>query len=515
MSIQSPLKLVKAYGFKSKVKLPTIESRKSKAAFRILQKEEDRATRSRLEILLIQQFTSRYGSKLTVSSVNDYIKRAVSDFLETYSDLDVAESMLDTLEQTIRENVKGIKKMVKDSMNSTTSDNNSRSNGDVDNNNNLSRSAKTLKNPNQWAVLNAIMALNDEEKEKAERRKVQEKQERFKKALEEQRNELKKKQFDEEENKKKSLRQNKEQFANYGDEQEIKRQKKLEKQAREKALIEYQIDFRRLQREKEREVEIARGQADIVRAKRLIVEDEEKRAKKKEEQKKAQDFVKEENERNKLIVEERKRQEVEYTRRLNKEYEEKLEREEKARAMAFKGRVDALKAIEAAYENQAGAAIATMQKQTELRTNANMEQKLREDEEKERLKQEKRRRDIEKSRAFNLTLIEKKKEEKERLRQADINQRVKFEKDFAVYNQQEKSKADKKKMDMDKIKAQLDAQVEVRHRNNRDKSALSEIEIELNKKIVAKIMDNPSLMERVVERVQPEPASQTSGFQLA
>lgn len=496
------------------MKLPTIESAKNKTAFRILQKEEEIATRSRLEVFLVQQFISRYGSKQS-SAVNDYIKRAVVDFLKTYSELDVAESMLDTLEQTIKENVKGIKKMANDSMKSSTTNTDSNMNSNDVGNNNLSRKTNTLKDPNQWAVLNAIMALNDEEKDRAEKMKVFEKQERFKKALEAQRNERKKKQLDEEESKKKSLRQNKEQFANYGDEQETKRLKKLEKQAKEKDLIEYQIEVRRMKREKERETEIARGQADILRAKRLIVEDEEKRAKKKEVQKKAQDFVKEENDRNKLILEEKKRQEVEYTRRLNKEYEEKLEREERARAMAFKGRVDALKAIEAAYESQAGAAIATMQKQTELRTNANMEQKQREDEERERLKVEKRRREIETSRAFNLTLIEKKRVESERLRQADINQRIKFEKDFAIYNQQEKVKADKKKADMNKMKAQLDEQVEVRHRNNRDKSALSEIEIELNKKIVAKIMDNPNLMERVVQRVQPAPTAQDSGFKLA
>ena len=111
--------------------------------------------------------------------------------------------------------------------------------------------------------------------------------------------------------------------------------------------------------------------------------------------------VKEENERNKIIKEEMKRKDWEYAAKLNRDYEAKLAREEAARAKAFKDRIDALKAIEAAYESQAGKAIAAEAKATELRTNANMEQKQREDAEREQRKIDARNKEMAKSKEFN------------------------------------------------------------------------------------------------------------------
>ena len=76
-------------------------------------------------------------------------------------------------------------------------------------------------------------------------------------------------------------------------------------------------------------------------------------------------------------------------------------RKVRARTKAFQDRIDALKAIEAAYENQAGKAIAAEAKATELRTNANMEQKQREDVEREQRKIDARNKEIVKSKEFN------------------------------------------------------------------------------------------------------------------
>ena len=96
-----------------------------------------------------------------------------------------------------------------------------------------------------------------------------------------------------------------------------------------------------------------------------------------------------------------KRKDWEYAAKLNRDYEAKLAREEAARAKAFQDRIDALKAIEAAYESQAGKAIAAEAKATELRTNANMEQKQREDVEREQRKVDARNKEMAKSKEFN------------------------------------------------------------------------------------------------------------------
>ena len=240
--------------------------------------------------------------------------------------------------------------------------------------------------------------------------------------------------------------------------------------------------------------------------------------------------MKEENERNKLIKEEMKRKDWEYAAKLNRDYEAKLAREEAARAKAFQDRIDALKAIEAAYENQAGKAIAAEAKATELRTNANMEQKQREDAEREQRKVDARNKELAKSKEFNamygpsvyylpptihlLTrrLIETKMQKQAALRQADIDMRLKFEKDSLALKEKEKEKAEKKRLQMNELKSKLDEQVQIRRQGIRDKSALSDTEIGLNRAIMEKIAMNPDLCARVIDKVKPAATLNSVGF---
>ncbi len=207
-----------------------------------------------------------------------------------------------------------------------------------------------------------------------------------------------------------------------------------------------------------------------------------------------------------------KRKDWEYAAKLNRDYEAKLAKEEAARAKAFQDRIDALKAIEAAYENQAGKAIAAEAKATELRTNANMEQKQREDAEREQRKIDARNKELAKSKEFNAMLIETKAQKQAAIRQADIDMRLKFEKESVALKEKEREKAEKKRLQMMELKSKLDEQVQTRRQGIRDKAALSDTEIGLNRAIIEKIAMNPDLCARVIDKVKPAATLNSVGF---
>jgi hypothetical protein len=82
-----------------------------------------------------------------------------------------------------------------------------------------------------------------------------------------------------------------------------------------------QIEERKNQRDQERQAKLAQEQADIARARRLIEEEEELKRQKKEEQKRRNDEMIIENERNKALKEQARRQQWEYEAKLSRDYE--------------------------------------------------------------------------------------------------------------------------------------------------------------------------------------------------
>jgi len=496
-----------------------------KAAYDILRATEQNAKRSRLECLLIQQLTGKYGSKNINSKINAFIRTTVADFLNSYKNINVAESMLDTLEAQIRE-ICGTMKLEASSKRMeilraqhAAATQNSADEGDQGGKSRKGSSQNrartpTLDDPNQWSVLNAILALSDEEKERKKQAEIAAKKEKFRIELEKQRNEIHAASAKAEEEKKKALLNSNTNIAAFDDEKKVAREQKITSHRTEKVLIESQIEHRRRLREEERQAKILQEKASVERAKRLIVEEEETRALKKEQQKLAQERVKEENERNKKLKEEAKQKQWEYEAKLNRDYEAKLDREEASRAKAFQDRIDQLKAIEKAYEGQAGKAIMEQQKAEESLTLSNMEKKYRDDEEKERVKQEKRRIEMEKSKEFNLMLIEKKARQKQEERERDIQHRLRCERDAQESKIKEAKKAEEKRLAMAELKIKLDSQVHFRHQQIRDKGALSDIEKELNKTLIKKITESPDLLNRVIDKVKPPAAAPngTGGF---
>lgn len=119
--------------------------------------------------------------------------------------------------------------------------------------------------PNQWSVLNAILALTDEEKFQKEQEQIRLKKMNFKKQLELQRNEILSNRNNDSNSKTQDMIKNKIDFANYENDMKNNINNKISNHHKEKVSIESQIEVRRLQREREREAKIMQEHADIAR----------------------------------------------------------------------------------------------------------------------------------------------------------------------------------------------------------------------------------------------------------
>jgi hypothetical protein len=110
-----------------------------------------------------------------------------------------------------------------------------------------------------------------------------EKKQKFAKALEEQRNEIKRRQDGVHEEKQRQLAKIQSDTGSFENDKQAARVQKVQNHAKEKALIEAQIDARKELRERERQAKIESEQRDVARAKRMALEEDELRMKKKEE----------------------------------------------------------------------------------------------------------------------------------------------------------------------------------------------------------------------------------------
>lgn len=90
---------------------------------------------------------------------------------------------------------------------------------------------------------------------------------------------------------------------------------------REKAMRVAQIEERRQLKEEDRQRRLAQEHIEIAQIQKLTIDDEEKRLMKREQQRRTFDAVKEEDERNNRIKEERLFTQREYESKLSKDYE--------------------------------------------------------------------------------------------------------------------------------------------------------------------------------------------------
>jgi len=496
----------------------SLKNFKDKTAFALLQREEQNGKRSRLESLLTQQFIGKYGTKQTTSSINNFIKSTVSDFVYSYDNVNVAESMIESLEAQIREITVGMKSKSRDSLGKMQPGNGASRRGsrqDDGPDSSDSPSAHAGINPGaqpSWAMLNAVLAEEAETNELKKRLKAEQDKVKFRLELDKQRETVRERNSFVSLEKKSAFEMVKQAKETYEADQARMKEKNSARFVVERELRLKQIADNQTIRDKERQLQIMQEKMDMARSRRLAEEEQELVKLKKEEQKRAQDRLVEENEINKSHKATLLKKQWEYEAKLNRDYEEKMAREEKARQDAFTARVEALKKAERGFAHIAGAK-AEQDAFNQQKVMEEIEKKYKSDAEKEIAKKEKQRESIEQSRAFNLTLVERKQRLVAEERERDIEMRKKMEIDSAIDQEKSRLKAEEKRLRMQELKAKLDEQVSFRHEQGSfSKGAgLSSLELDMNKSIIKKIESDPMLLKKVMLKIQPPPTKPAAG----
>lgn len=516
---------------------PTLKSKdslkghKQNTALKLLEREEQNARRSRMLSLLTQQFIGKYGSKAPSSRINAFIKATIADFLNSYSNMTVAESMIESMEVQIKDITDKMKSEINQvrtdsrqeqqlqrqqeqlklkliAQNKAQASTGSRrpSAGD------LAQSASGTFSEPSWAMLNAISAAEAEAKENEKKAKKERAAQQYKLDLDAQRDSLRSMNNQDDQDKREQHQMNLKVKAAYEKDLEEKARKAVIFKAQERDMRMTQIEYNEMLRAKERQMKILAEQGDMARSRRLAQAEADAAQMKKDKAAAAVEKVKAENEENKRLKEIAKQKQWDYEAKLNKDYEAKLEREEAARKKAFDDRVAALKKFESGGASVA-AAKESMLADEMTKTMAEIEAKYERDAQKLEEKKVWRKQEMVNSRQFNMTLIERKKAAKEAEKQADIERRRQQQIELDAENERNAKKKEAKFQQMAELKRKLDEQVDFRHRSEQfGKASLSSEEIEYNKKIIKKLESDPNLFRQVMQKVNPTPRGGVGEF---
>jgi hypothetical protein len=154
---------------------PNSEAQKS--ALRIMEREEEKAKKSRLQSLLLQQFIGKYGSKNAKSEINGFINDCINRFIGSKLSLSSCEQRLPELEDEIRTGVDILKSGIRETKQREQLESKQRADTEAKSRNGSAKMGLDLSNmrpggdvdTSQWAVLNTLVSLSDEDRQRQER----------------------------------------------------------------------------------------------------------------------------------------------------------------------------------------------------------------------------------------------------------------------------------------------------------------------------------------------------------
>ena len=320
----------------------TVPSSSASHAMRLLQREELAGKRSRLECLLLQQYSKSFH--ILRSDLKNLVKARIATFVHSSDDLRFTDAEINGLELEIRDLVLRFKREESSSSSSSSSQGNNREGGEVSNASSAGGSKKVSKTPPgqqnngalstvkakershslisqpDWFILNTILSVKEEEEEARKRVEVERKKAALKEQLDQQIMRLR--------SREKHLREAKVQQRevvskaqrDFETERAHKEAEKVRQVQQERRANAEQMESLRRQREMDRSERIAEECRQAEQARLLSLQEEKEKQERKESSKRAMDRVISENERNKAIKEERRRQEEALEAKLNREY---------------------------------------------------------------------------------------------------------------------------------------------------------------------------------------------------
>mmetsp|Transcript_702 Transcript_702/g.1212 ORF Transcript_702/g.1212 Transcript_702/m.1212 type:complete len:550 (+) Transcript_702:112-1761(+) len=499
-----------------------LKNHTQKTALQLYKNEEKRAVRSRLECLLVQQLTKKYGAKNPNSVVNMEIKRIVIDFVTGFDDVRKAEASIGALEAQVKQEIGQMKEKIRRetsakqkaraaSANMPTIDTGAAASAAQAASQNTSGRGGIDIDEKQWPVINAIMAAAAEEKQEREAAAVRAKRLKYQQELGDQIERNKRNKDVSKVEKEQALHLIQADLSAYEQQIANENARKEDMRRRETAMRQSQIEERKSIKERERQQRIAEEQGIMQRARRIAREEEEERMVERERQKLAQEALKKENEFNKEIKMEAIRKNQAYEMKLNADYEAKLEREEQARQSAFQKRVDELAKFSNGYEQRVGERLQAQKEADEKLVMQNILEAERKRAERDKIDEDRRRSVAKRNQQWNIDMMERKQRQQQEQKIDNLNRRAQMEADLQEAKRKERELAERKRLQMIELKNNLDNQVTQRETGVRNYGHLSDIEEKMNKSILKKLAEDPALMNRVATKVQPLIASSRSG----
>lgn len=180
----------------------------------------------------------------------------------------------------------------------------------------------------------------------------------------------------------------------------------------------------------------------------------------------------------------------------------KLEAEERARANALKSRMDQLQAFSSSYEKKVGMQLQQQTKNEQEKTMRSLEEKERQDAERDRLKEERRKQQVKYDQDYNIRMMEEKRLIKEREKLQGLELRLRIEQDARDAKRKEEEIAEERRRKLELAKVDLDHQMITRLENKRkDKKGYVDDDEAKKQEILRRLEEDPSLRNKVMEKV--------------
>merc|ERR1719502_1356158 len=468
-------------------------------------REALKGRRARLQAMLIQKLTQKYGAKSAEKA--RCIEKTVRKFVDTTDT--VTEESLIKLEDDVRDTLKNLP-AVSSKINTARSElressslpqiHTGRSNAGPENSDSPAENmpAGLL---NEWTLLDMVKSIENEEYLKNEAVRLHQRKKVFKEELDKQMKlQLDRDNEEVNEDKKYAEYQNT-MIQNGNQHKKLPKKKKHDKLQEEKAIRLAQIADRENLKKLEIQERLEREKKEIEAVKRELKRQEELQLDKKKEERLRLLEQEEENKKERLRRSKRAAEEAEEDVRLMMAHKEKLEREELARATAFKERMDKIYQQGQKWANEgAGKKKADDERKLELIILKEAAKKEAADAERERRDKEARRLNSIKMQEENKKIMEERRqlEDLERLEEKKFAQQYRKEGEDYTRAEKERRRAIKEKQAR-QSKILLDQMEEAE--KFRRAAIMSDAEKKINHGVLSRLQNDNQMLAKIQEKL--------------
>lgn len=477
----------------------------------ILDHEKNKEKKERIQAVLIQRLSAKYGAKHL-----QMISFLVEEFMQSHDEL--TSSDLNILEKEVQNAVRlrNIDDMTSARLQKNSRDGNTNSNNQVEESNgnnktnaNGQEKKLTINVPNQrppsgkeWQVLQVYQSILDEEKIKQEREKAKQSKLNFRKSLDDHMQQSQRLSSLEREEERQYAEHVKKDILQYEEEERKKKEALKKKHEAELQIRKAQIEEQQRRLQAEREAQEAIDRMNLQLAKEKAKQEQEAIARQREAEKEKHRKIKIENEENKRLKAIEKQKEAELDFRLMSEYAAKLDRENYEREQQFLKKLQDMEVHAKKFENEGAGKIA---KEEQIRFEQQLlreqEKKLQADLAREQEKERQRKLLNQMANEENARQLAAKQQQRELERERDLQLKEQFKRQENELKEQFRHDLVSKRHKQDQYRHMLDVQVEEFHKVDTNLTGITPVEKAINMPTL-KTIQEPEVLTKVLGRMK-------------